>query len=297
MLKEYEKCNLCARGCGADRNAGVIGACRVPSAIYVSRIGLHMWEEPVISGTDGSGTVFFSGCSLGCAFCQNREISRGAVGKEISIEELSLEMVRLERQGAHNINLVTPTHYSPSVREAVRLSRGKGLSVPIVYNTGSYDTVEALRALEGTVDVYLPDMKYYRPETAKKLAGAENYPSVALSAIGEMVRQQPKPIIRNGIMVKGVIVRFLLLPGHVAEAKLALGKVFKTFGNSVYYSLMSQYTPMQGMTPPLDRRVTRAEYRELLEYSDRLGILHGFTQGEGAATDAYIPEFDLARLK
>ncbi|MBQ8371572.1 MAG: radical SAM protein [Clostridia bacterium] len=265
----------------------------MPSDVFVSRIGLHAWEEPVISGTRGSGTVFFSGCSLGCSFCQNREISRGAVGRRIGIEELSQRMLELEHLGAHNINFVTPTHYSPSVREAVELARGRGLSVPIVYNTGSYDTVEALRALDGTVDVYLPDMKYYRSETAKRLAGAENYPTVALAAIAEMVRQQPTPAVHDGIMEKGVIVRFLLLPGHVAEAKLALRSVYNAFGNNVYYSLMSQYTPLSGMAPPLDRRVTRAEYLELVEYADRIGVENGFTQGEDAAAEAYIPEFDL----
>lgn len=289
----YEGCTLCARRCGVDRTRGQLGRCGMPSDVYVARIDLHMWEEPIISGSCGSGTVFFSGCSLGCSFCQNREISRSLCGRRLLVPELSEHMLALAARGAHNINFVTPTHYAPSVRDAVRLARDGGLCIPIVYNTGSYDTVDTIRSLDGTVDIYLPDMKYHRPSTAERFSSAPDYPSVALAAISEMVRQRPEPIVEDGIMRSGVGVRFLLLPGHVAEAKLALHSVFSAFGNSVYYSLMSQYTPMPGLEPPLDRTVTRDEYRQLVDYADRLGIQNGFTQGESAATESFIPDFDM----
>lgn len=289
----YECCTLCARSCGVDRTRGQLGRCGMPSDVYVSRIDLHMWEEPIISGCRGSGTVFFSGCSLGCSFCQNREISRSLCGRRLSIPELSEQMLALAARGAHNINFVTPTHYAPAVKTAVRLARADGLSIPIVYNTGSYDSVDTIRALDGTVDIYLPDMKYHRASVAERFSSAPDYPTVALAAISEMVRQCHEPVVEDGIMRSGVIVRFLLLPGHVAEAKLALHSVFSSFGNSVYYSLMSQYTPMPGVEPPLDRRVTREEYRQLVDYADRLGIENGFTQGESAATADFIPDFDM----
>ena len=292
MQNLYTKCNLCARGCNVNRNEKV-GFCKMPSKLYISRAALHHWEEPVISGTRGSGTIFFSGCSLGCVFCQNREISRGISGKEISVSRLAEIMLSLQGQGAHNINLVTPTHYIPSIREALVLAKKSGLSIPIVYNTGSYDDVEALRLLDGLVDVYLPDFKYYRPKTAKKLSLAEDYPAVARRAIAEMYRQTGVPQINNnGIITKGVIVRILLLPGHVAEAKLILKYISDTYGDSVFVSLMNQYTPTPDMVRPLDRRVTHEEYEQLLDYASRLGVEHGFTQDFGTAKETFIPPFD-----
>lgn len=264
----------------------------MPATLFVSRAALHQWEEPLISGTRGSGTIFFSGCSLGCVFCQNREISRGISGREISIERLSEIMLGLERDGAHNVNLVTPTHYIPSIKEAIILAKNSGLSIPIVYNTGSYDNVEALATLEGLVDVYLPDFKYYRPETAKKLSLAEDYPTAARRAIAEMYRQTGDPKISDSLIKKGVVVRILLLPGHVAEAKLILKYIFDTYGDSVFVSLMNQYTPMPNMPAPLNRRVTHTEYQQLLDYAARLGVEHGFTQDFGTAKESFIPPFD-----
>ena len=288
----YKKCNLCARGCLVDRNEKT-GFCKMPAALFVSRAALHHWEEPVISGTRGSGTIFFSGCSLGCVFCQNREISRGISGREITTDRLAEIMLELKEQGAHNINLVTPTHYAPSIREAIIKAKAKGLDLPIVYNTGSYDTPETLKMLDGLIDVYLPDLKYFRPLSAKKFSGVENYPTVARAAIAEMHRQVGNPKINSEeIMTRGVIVRILLLPGHVAEAKLSLKYLIDTYGDSIYVSLMNQYTPMQNMTAPLNRRVTHGEYSELLEYAEKIGVKNGFTQVFGTAEESFIPPFD-----
>ena len=289
----YSPCELCARRCGVDRTGGRLGFCRSTDKVKITRAALHYWEEPIISGTRGSGTIFFSGCSLGCIYCQNRAISRSSVGRSVTVEELSSEMLSLEREGAHNINFVTPTHFAPAVREAVKISRSLGLAVPIVYNTGSYDTEETVRALEGTVDIYLPDLKYYRQESAEKLSSARDYPTVARDAIAEMVRQRPTPVIEDGIMRSGVVVRILLLPLHVAEAKLSLKYLYDTYGNSIYLSLMNQYTPMSGMHSPLDRKVTNAEYSELVRYAERLGVVNAFIQEGGTQKQSFIPNFEV----
>lgn len=293
MKTEYENCLLCGRSCGKNRRAGELGYCRMPSAPTVARAALHMWEEPPISGTRGSGTVFFSGCSLGCIFCQNHEISGGEVGREIDDSRLAEIMLELEARGAHNINFVTPTHFAPTVVSSVRLARERGMSLPIVYNTSSYDSEECIKMLDGTVDIYLADYKYHLPRTAAALAKAANYPEVATAAIREMVRQKPAPVIEDGIMRSGVIVRLLLLPGHLAEAKLAVKYLYETYGDSIYISLMSQYTPMPSMPRPLDRTVTREEYRELVDYAVEKGVTHAFIQEGGAASESFIPAFDM----
>ena len=288
----YEKCNLCARNCLVDRRYKR-GYCNMSDELYVSRAALHFWEEPPISGTRGSGTIFFSGCSLSCVFCQNREISRGRTGKAVTVERLSEIMTNLQKQGAHNINLVTPTHYIPSIVSAISDARSRGLSIPIVYNTGSYDNVSALRLLEGLVDIYLPDLKYYTEKTASDFSSAKDYPAVSRSAIAEMVRQVGEPVFNEeGIMLRGVIVRILLLPGRVAEAKLSLKYLIDTYGDKIYISLMNQYTPMSGMKPPLNRRVTHEEYEDLIAYAEKLGLKNGFTQEFGTAEESFIPSFD-----
>ena len=258
----------------------------------IARAALHAWEEPIISGTSGSGTIFFSGCSLGCIFCQNKDISRGRIGKEVSVSELADIMLGLRDEGAHNINFVTPTHFSPTVKEAVAIARNAGLDIPIVYNTSSYDTPETVRSLSGTVDIYLADFKYYRGATAEALSGANDYPRVARLAIDEMVKQRPTPIIKNGLMTSGVIVRILILPNRVAEAKLILKYLYDTYGSSIYISIMSQYTPMPDMKPPLDRPITSAEYREVVTYAEKLGITQAFLQEKTSADEKYIPEFN-----
>ena len=289
----YSSCELCARKCGVDRTNGKIGFCKSTDIPKITRAALHFWEEPIISGTHGSGTIFFSGCSLGCVYCQNSRISRASVGREVNADDLVSEMLRLESEGAHNINFVTPTHFAPSVAKSVKIARERGLSVPIVYNTGSYDTVKTIQNLDGIANIYLPDLKYYRSQSAEKLSFAKDYPSVARAAIAEMVRQQPKPIIKDGIMQSGVIVRILLLPSHVAEAKLSLKYLYDTYGDNIYISLMNQYTPMQGMMSPLDRTVTNSEYSELVSYAERLGVVNAFIQEGGTQKESFIPDFEV----
>lgn len=293
-FSEYKECRLCARNCGVNRNIR-LGYCMSPSDMYVARAALHMWEEPPISGTRGSGAIFFSGCSLGCIFCQNREISREKCGRSVSTEELSQIMIKLQDEGAHNINFVTPTHYAPSVKQAIVTARENGLCIPTVYNTGSYDSVETLRMLEGSIDIYLPDFKYYRQKTASEYSSAKNYVDAAKAAISEMVRQRGEATFDDsGIMTSGVIVRILLLPGHLAEAKLSLKYILDSYGDSVYVSIMSQYTPREGMKKPLDRKVTRAEYRELVSYAQAIGLKNGFYQDMDSADESFIPDFTVA---
>lgn len=289
----YSACRLCARKCEVDRTRGEIGFCRSSDKMKITRAALHFWEEPIISGECGSGTVFFSGCSLGCVYCQNARISRSSVGDEYTPETLAQQLLRLQEEGAHNINFVTPTHFAPSIVKTVKLARASGLTVPIVYNTGSYDTVDTVRMLDGLVDIYLPDLKYYRNETAKRLSYAADYPSVARLAIAEMMRQRPTPVIERGIMRSGVIARILLLPSHVAEAKLSVKYLYETYGNSIYISLMNQYTPMPGMKSPLNRTVTNAEYSELVRYAEKIGVVNAFVQEGGTQSESFIPEFNV----
>lgn len=293
MKNEYENCLLCARKCRKNRLSGELGYCKMSALPTIARAALHMWEEPCLSGSGGSGTVFFSGCSLGCIYCQNREISGGEVGIPVTDERLAEIMLRLEREGAHNINFVTPTHFAPSVVSSVALARQRGMRLPIVYNTASYDSTECIKMLDGTVDIYLADYKYHLSKTAEKLSRAADYPEAARAAIAEMVRQKPRPVVEDGIMTEGVIVRILLLPSHVAEAKLAVKYVYETYGDSVYISLMSQYTPMPGMPRPLDRRVTHEEYAELVNYAIDKGVRLAFVQEGSAASESFIPPFDM----
>ena len=291
-VNNYENCRLCARNCGIDRTR-ITGFCKATDEMYIARAALHYWEEPPVSGTNGSGTIFFSGCSLSCVFCQNMDISRGRTGKLVEISRLAEIMTELQSKGAHNINLVTPTHFVPSIIESIKLAKAKGLYLPIVYNTGSYDSLSTLKMLDGLVDIYLPDLKYFTSKTAAALSSAADYPTVAKAAIDEMVRQVGEPRFdEQGIMTRGVIVRILLLPGHVAEAKLSLKYLMDTYGDRIYVSLMNQYTPMQGMNPPLDRKVTREEYYQLTDYAERLGLVNGFTQEFGTAEESFILPFD-----
>jgi len=289
----FDNCRLCARACGVNRTLGEIGFCGASSVAHVARIGLHAWEEPIISGKNGSGTIFFSACSLGCVFCQNKKISESELGKPVDSALLAEQMLRLQSIGAHNINFVTPTHYAPTVRDAIIKAKDGGLSIPIVYNTGSYDLLKTIRAFDGLVDIYIPDLKYYRSETAGKYSLAKNYVDTARLAIAEMHRQQPTPVIENGIMKSGVIARILLLPMHVAEAKLSLKYLYDTYGDSIYISLMSQYTPTGELPHPLNRRVSFGEYSQLTEYAQKLGVKNAFIQDIDSASDVYIPLFDV----
>lgn len=293
LTTEYKSCRLCSRLCGVDRTEGRLGYCKATDKIRVARASLHNWEEPIISGERGSGTIFFSGCSLGCLYCQNREISRGDIGKEISEERLSEIMLELKAKGAHNVNLVTPTHYVPGIIKSVCLAREKGLDIPIVYNTSSYDSPQTVELLSNTVDIYLADMKYYLSKSARELSFAENYPAAAMSALSKMVEQKGSAVIEDGLMKRGVIVRVLLLPGHLAEAKLICSYLLSEYGDSIYVSLMSQYTPIGDLPSPLNRRVTRKEYEELCDYAVKKGLKKGFIQEGKSASESFIPSFDL----
>nr|WP_300168801.1 4Fe-4S cluster-binding domain-containing protein [uncultured Flavonifractor sp.] len=285
-------CNLCPRQCGALRTQTQgNGRCRMPEAPVVARAALHLWEEPPISGTSGSGTVFFSGCSLGCVFCQNEQISHRDFGKPVTVDRLREIFGALIAQGAHNINLVNPTHYAHVVAQALE----QPLPVPVVWNSGGYDRVETLRALEGKVDIYLPDYKYRTADYAARYADAADYPQAAEAAIVEMVRQTGLYCYENGLLKRGVIIRHLLLPGKLAEAKRVMDWVAETFQpGQVLFSLMSQYIPWGRAAefPELNRRLRPSEIRAAEGYMADLG-LEGFTQGAEAARADYIPPFDL----
>ena len=295
IMNKYENCLLCPRKCGINRAAGQTGVCGVSSEIRVARAALHYWEEPCISGEKGSGAVFFSGCSLHCVFCQNREISDGKVGKIISKERLRDIFLELKAKGANNINLVTPGQYIPDIVWAVRDARRDGMELPIVYNTSGYENADELKQLEEIVDVYLPDFKYMDSALSAKYSRAKDYPSVAKQAISEMVRQQPRVVIDDatGLIQKGVIVRQLLLPGHVNDAKAILKYLHDTYQNSIYISMMSQFTPIALKDyPEINRTVTRREYERLIDYAIKIGITNAFIQEGNVAKDSFIPAFD-----
>lgn len=294
-MNKYENCLLCPRKCGINRRTGQTGVCGVSSEIKVARAALHYWEEPCISGKRGSGAVFFSGCSLHCVFCQNREISDGKEGKVISKERLSDIFIELADKGANNINLVTPGQYIPDIVWAVNDAKSRGMKLPIIYNTSGYENMTELKLLEGIVDVYLPDFKYMDSTLSARYSRAKDYPSVAKQALSEMVRQQPDVVIDDatGLIQKGVIVRQLLLPGHVNDAKAVLKYLYDTYHNHVYISMMSQFTPIALKDyPEINRTVTRREYERLVDYALEIGITNAFIQEGDVAKDSFIPAFD-----
>ena len=294
-MNKYENCLLCPRKCGINRSTGQTGVCGVSSEIKVARAALHYWEEPCISGKRGSGAVFFSGCSLHCVFCQNREISDGKEGKVISKERLSDIFMELADKGANNINLVTPGQYIPDIVWAVNDAKSRGMKLPIIYNTSGYENVTELKLLEGIVDVYLPDFKYMDSTLSARYSRAKDYPSVAKQALSEMVRQQPDVVIDDstGLIQKGVIVRQLLLPGHVNDAKAVLKYLYDTYHDHVYISMMSQFTPIALEDyPEINRTVTRREYERLVDYALEIGITNAFIQEGDVAKDSFIPAFD-----
>jgi putative pyruvate formate lyase activating enzyme len=294
-MNKYEDCLLCPRKCGINRSTGQTGVCGVSSEIKVARAALHYWEEPCISGKRGSGAVFFSGCSLHCVFCQNREISDGKAGKVISKERLSDIFMELAVKGANNINLVTPGQYIPDIVWAVNDAKSRGMKLPIIYNTSGYENVTELKLLEGIVDVYLPDFKYMDSTLSARYSRAKDYPSVAKQALSEMVRQQPDVVIDDatGLIQKGVIVRQLLLPGHVNDAKAVLKYLYDTYHDHVYISMMSQFTPIALKDyPEINRTVTRREYERLVDYALKIGITNAFIQEGDVAKDSFIPAFD-----
>lgn len=288
-------CTLCPRNCHADRTGGKKGYCGQTEKLVVARAALHMWEEPCISGTRGSGTVFFSGCSVGCVYCQNYNIAKGKAGKIITTQRLAEIFIELRDKGAHNINLVTPSHYIPQIIDAINLSKGNGLNIPVVYNTGGYEKTEAIKMLDGIVDIYLPDLKYKDENIAHKYSNCKDYFLYASTAIKEMVKQTDEPEFNSdGIMTKGVIVRHMMLPGYLDDSKNIVKYLYDTFGNKIYISIMNQYTPLPhvAMCPEINRKVTDDEYEELIDYAVGLGVENGFIQEGETQSESFIPEFN-----
>ena len=284
-------CMLCPRQCQIKREEGKRGFCGESDLVRLSRAALHMWEEPCISGINGSGAVFFSGCTLRCVYCQNYHIANSEIGKIVSVERLSEIFLELQEQGANNINLVTPTHFVPQIIAALDQARKKGLNLPIVYNTSGYEKVETLRRLNGYVDVY-PDFKYLDPEHAKKYSGAEDYPEVAKAALEEMVRQTGNPVFNDaGIMTKGVIVRHLLLPGCLRDARRIVKYLYETYGDQIYMSLTPLDTLNREKYPELAKKVTKKAYDVLVDYAIDLGVEQAFIQEGETAKESFIPDF------
>lgn len=301
-------CDLCPHHCPVQRDKDQKGYCGMTRELRIARVAPHFWEEPCISGTNGSGTVFFSGCNLRCVYCQNHKIAAGKKGTVYTVRELSEAFLKLQAEGCHNINLVTPSHYIPWIKEALQAAN---VTIPVVYNTSSYECVPALREMEGLVDIYLADLKYLDADLAKRYSHAEDYPKTAKAAIAEMVRQvgdvtyevesQKKESLLfhateypdGALMKRGVIVRHLLLPGQVEEAKRVLRYLYETYGDRIAISILNQYTPLPHVAsyPELNRKVTEEEYEEVVDYAIELGIGHGFLQEGQAASESFIPEF------
>ena len=292
-MLSYTECRLCPRQCGVDRTKGELGFCRMPAGAAAARAAAHYWEEPVISGSCGSGAVFFSGCTLRCVFCQNASISAGGFGKPLSARALRGCFARLIDEGCQNINLVTATQYLPTVVEAL----SPKLPVPVVYNCGGYERVETLRALEGLVDVYLPDYKYADGALALRLSAAPDYPEVARAAIGEMLRQTGPAEITDGELRRGTLIRHLVLPGFLDNSLDAVSWLAREAApRGALVSIMGQYCPMPGQTVPLDRRVSRDEYAAVLSWAELEGLRDFYYQDLDSAAAEYIPDFDLQGL-
>lgn len=297
MCEFSEKCSLCPRMCGTDRAAGQKGFCGGGNLVRVARAALHYWEEPCISGESGSGTVFFSGCTMRCVFCQNKEISRGEAGKEITIERLAEIYLELAAKGANNINLVTPMHYAPQITAALDIARKNGLTLPIVWNTGGWERRESVAAVRDYADIWLSDFKYFDSSLGESLSKAPNYFSVAAAALDQMVKQTCEPVFdENDMMRRGVIVRHLMLPGHLDDTKNVLRFLYENYGDSIWISIMNQYTPMcsDPRFPELSRTVSDEEYNEAIDFACELGIENAFVQEGGTVGESFIPPFDLS---
>ena len=306
-------CRLCPRNCGVNRIAGERGACGMGADITAARAALHLWEEPCISGTRGSGTVFFSGCSLHCSFCQNEPISRGRTGKKISIGRLCEIFFELKAQGAHNINLVTPTHFIPQITSALRMAKEKGLDLPVVCNCGGYESVESLRIWDGLIDIYLPDLKFFSARLSKSICAAPDYFEKAAAALSEMFRQTGEPVFdSDGLMKKGMIVRHLMLPGHLFDTRKILAYLCSTYGNKIYISLMNQYTPpvstasanadrsapeaVKRNTSAPDHPLREDHYEAMIEFLADHDQENAYTQENGTVSESFIPLFDLTGI-
>lgn len=290
-------CTICPRNCAAERAHGDVGVCGQTEEIRVARAALHYWEEPCISGREGSGAVFFSGCALHCVFCQNRKIAQGNAGRTVSGGRLAEIFLSLQEQGANNINLVTAGHFVPQLIPVLESAKRQGLAIPVVYNSSGYERVETLGRLEGLVDIYLPDFKYMSPQLSARYSHAADYADVAKRAVAEMVRQTGPAVFEggdeDGLMSRGTIVRHLLLPGCADDAKAVIRYLYETYGDGIYISIMNQFTPLSGLSdyPEINRRVTEAEYDAVVDYATGLGVECGFIQEGETAEESFIPDF------
>lgn len=293
MREFLKKCMICPRECKVNRLNNELGFCKSNDKIKIAKYSLHMWEEPCISGKNGSGTIFFSYCNLKCVYCQNYDISTNNYGREITIQRLSEIMLELQDKKANNINLVTPTHYVPQIIEAIKLAKRKGLSIPIVYNTSGYEKKETIKLLNGYVDIYLTDFKYYDNEIAVKYSKAYNYKEYAKESLKEMVKQTGKPKFNGDLMVSGVIVRNLLLPGMVDDSKKILNYLYNTYKDNIFISIMNQYTPLKYVSKykELNRIVTNMEYDKIVNYAIDIGISNAFIQEGETQKESFIPSF------
>lgn len=287
-------CNLCPRNCNVNRNNNEIGYCGASNQMVIAKAYLHMWEEPCISGSVGSGTIFFSYCNLRCIFCQNYDISTLHKGNIVSVNRLKEICLELQEKGALNINLVTPTHYVPLIVEALKLAKKEGLTIPIIYNTSSYENISTIKLLEGIVDVYLPDLKYYDDNYGIKYSNCNNYFKYASRAIEEMYKQVGKCVFdNNGIIKKGVIVRHLMLPDNIEDSKNIINYLYNKYKDNIYISIMNQYTPLRRLEyENLNRKVNDTEYDELINYAYDLGIRNAYIQEGETQKESFIPDFD-----
>lgn len=296
MIKDmFNNCRLCIRNCNINRNLGKVGHCNSTKDLIVAKAFLHLWEEPCISGKNGSGTVFFSNCNLKCVFCQNHTISHNGIGKRITTNRLSEIFLELQNKGANNINLVTPTHFVPQIIEAIDLAKENGLNLPILYNTNSYDSIETIKSLKGYIDVYLPDFKYFDDKYAIKYSKAPGYAENALSIIEEMISQVGTVRFnKHGIIEKGVIIRHLLLPGLLFDSKKVIDAIYTNFHDDVFISLMNQYIPMYKACnyPEINKPLNPKAYNSIINYALNLGVKNGFIQEEGTNSPSYVPAFD-----
>ena len=293
MLKELENCNTCPHKCNINRKEK-LGRCKGKDKIKIALYSLHKFEEPCISGQNGSGTVFFSNCNLNCIFCQNYEISQKGKGKEITIEELANIFIKQQENGANNINLVSPTIYAYQIIEAIKIAKENGLNIPIIYNSNGYENLETIKRLEGYIDVYLPDLKYYYNELGEKYSKVNNYFEIATKAIKEMYKQVGSPYIdEKGIIKKGVIIRHLVLPNHIENSKRILKWIKTNLGDKVYVSIMAQYFPTyNAMQSDLNRKLTKEEYKEIENYLYRLNLKNGYIQELGEHEEEYVPNWE-----
>ena len=296
MLKELIKCEICPHKCKINRLKGDIGRCKCGNRIKIALASVHHFEEPCISGTNGSGTVFFSGCNLKCKYCQNYEISQQGKGIDISIEQLADIFLKQQEKRVHNINLVTPTMYVPQIIEAIKMAKKNGLKIPIIYNTNGYERVETIHKLKGYIDVYLPDFKYYDNKLGEQYSGIQNYYENATKAIQEMYHQVGAPVLdENGNIIKGLMVRHLVLPNNIENSKQVLQWLKENIDGNVYINVMAQYFPSyQAKTiEELDRKLTKEEYEEIEDYIDKLDIKNGYLQELGDHEEEYVPNFNL----